>query len=467
MKGTRLYIVCFVVALIAFFVVGQRMPRRFVWEQTYLADDRQPFGCYVFDSVMRNTLPHGYRIESKTFAQILADSSAHDCNILAVSRHFDLRDTDFRALDTLLARGCKVMIATGNDNTIATDSVMAYDYGVMLNSYDYFSANYLRSELGHKVAGTISAYDTLQWHGGDMFAPADYRVLDGMLTAFILTDPHRPPHYDCLSYSYSSSVAEGVESPYYPYNEAKIKQFHKRGESAAAQLEDFIDSLSGQSCDDLQQIMHAMRLKRGKGSLYIVSTPLFFTNYGVLDPAGGGYLMRLMSEMSDRPVMRTTAYLKTAQELQAEQSPMHVFFGNRSLKSAYYMLLFTLLLFCVFKARRRQRVIPVVAPPRNRQLEFAQLIGTLYHQRGDHADLVRKRYQMFAEQVRSRLHADIFDHSADRQTIMLLARRTGIDPDSIAANLRRLRFDYHSEQGMTDAEMRWAVDCIESIAARM
>lgn len=468
MKGTRTYIACLVVAMLAFFAIGQRMPRRFTWSPTYHTTDRQPFGCYVFDSVMRTTMPHGYSVEHKTFAQIVADSSARKSNILVVANYFDLRKADITALDTLLARGSKVILAIGTNVSVAADSVLAHDYGVMLSSYDYFSINYLRNEMKRKAVGTTSVYDTIEWRGDETFAPASYRLLDGYITAYIHTDPHNPPRFTPLSFSRSSSVDVGVESPYYPYNQAKIKRLEQSDDdSASVRLERFRDSLYGFQTYDEQPIMLAARLKHAGGSLLIVSTPLFFTNYGVLDPVGCGYLMRLMTEIADRPVIRTTAYSKTADELQAESSPMRVFFAHRSLKAAYYMLLFTLLLFCVFKARRRQRVIPVVEPPRNRQLEFAQLIGTLYHQRGDNADLVRKKYQMFAEQVRSRLHADIFDHSADSRNIPLIARHTGIDADTIAANLRRLRLDYHCEDSMADSELQWAVDCMENMTKRL
>lgn len=468
MKGTRTYIICLVVATLAFFAIGQRMPRRFTWSSTFLPTDRQPFGCYVFDSVMHTTLPLGYSVQHKTFAQIAADSSARKKNILIASNYLDLHKADITALDTLLARGCKVMIAFGTNISISTDSILAHDYGVMLSEYDYFSINYLRNEMKRKAVGTTSVYDTIEWRGDETFGPASYRLLDGYITAHIHTDPHNPPRFTPLSYAYSSVVAAGVESAYYPYNQAKIKRLERSNDdSASVQLERFRDSLYGQPCNDVQPIMLATRLERASGSLFIVSTPLFFTNYGVLDPVGCSYLMRLMTEIADRPIVRTIAYSKTATELRIEASPMRVFFAHRSLKSAYYLLLFTLLLFCVFKARRRQRVIPVVEPPRSRQLEFAQLIGTLYHQRGDNADIVRKKYQMFAEQVRSRLHADIFDHSADSHNIPMIARHTGIDADTIAANLRRLRLDYHCEGRMDDSEMHWAVDCMDNMAKHL
>lgn len=84
-------------------------------------------------------------------------------------------------------------------------------------------------------------------------------------------------------------------------------------------------------------------------------------------------------------------------------------------------------LFMIFTARRRQRVIPIVEKPKNRSLEFIQLIGTLYYQRHDHADLVRKKFRFFAEEVRRNAGIDIGDVNQGDADCRALAEITGMD----------------------------------------
>lgn len=40
-------------------------------------------------------------------------------------------------------------------------------------------------------------------------------------------------------------------------------------------------------------------------------------------------------------------------------------------------------------------------------MEFTELIGTLYFQKKDHADLVHKKYIYFAEELRREIQVDV------------------------------------------------------------
>ena len=63
MKSNRLFIVV-IIALMAVMLLFQiNAPTRFQWDdfsQSYKS--KQPFGCYVMDSVLRASLPQGYEV---------------------------------------------------------------------------------------------------------------------------------------------------------------------------------------------------------------------------------------------------------------------------------------------------------------------------------------------------------------------------------------------------------------------
>ena len=46
----------------------------------------------------------------------------------------------------------------------------------------------------------------------------------------------------------------------------------------------------------------------------MVSTPLLFTNYGVLDGKNAAYIFRLLSQMGEFPIIRTEGYLEEVTE---------------------------------------------------------------------------------------------------------------------------------------------------------
>ena len=61
MKGHGKFIIAILLMLAVVLVIEYRMPRHFIWQPTFSYTDAQPFGCMVFDSVMKASMPHGYK----------------------------------------------------------------------------------------------------------------------------------------------------------------------------------------------------------------------------------------------------------------------------------------------------------------------------------------------------------------------------------------------------------------------
>jgi hypothetical protein len=123
------------------------------------------------------------------------------------------------------------------------------------------------------------------------------------------------------------------------------------------------------------------------------------TNYMTLNGNGWALQGRLMDRLKANPVIRIEAYMSaTAQE---ESSPFYVLLREPPLRWSFYLALLGILLFCVFTARRRQRAIPVLTKPQNRNLEFVQLVGSLYWQEHWNPGLLAKKLAYTEEMIRS------------------------------------------------------------------
>ena len=73
MKSRGKFIIGILLMLVAVLVIEYRMPRRFIWQPTFSHSDAQPFGCLVFDSVMKASLPNGYTVDRRTLFQLFQD----------------------------------------------------------------------------------------------------------------------------------------------------------------------------------------------------------------------------------------------------------------------------------------------------------------------------------------------------------------------------------------------------------
>ena len=202
-------------------------------------------------------------------------------------------------------------------------------------------------------------------------------------------------------------------------------------------------------------------MKYGKGELFLSCEPLLLTNYGILDSQINGLIFRIMSQFRGLPVVRVEGYMPKSEE--QASSPFRFFFQHRALRWAVYLALLGVLLFCVFYARRRQRVIPVVKEPDNKSLEFVRLIGTLYHQRHVNRDLLQKKYDYFCETLRRQLMIDIEDLTSNADIVRQIAQHTGLETAEVQTIIDRINRYLGTQDELTDAMLRQAIDNMDKI----
>ncbi|HEX8428578.1 DUF4350 domain-containing protein [Hymenobacter sp.] len=192
-----------------------------------------------------------------------------------------------------------------------------------------------------------------------------------------------------------------------------------------------------------------VRVPHGQGHIYLCTVPLAFTNYFALQPRTGNFAFAALSYL---PVGRTVwwdEYQK--QGRQGEQSLLRVLMAHDALRRALYSSLLGALLFVLFEARRRQRVIPILKPLPNTTLLFTRTVASLYRQGNSHALIAEKKIQLFLEHLRTRLHEPSLDLN-DEVARERLAQKTGIPRPEVDALVRRINFLLTAPQ-VSDADL--------------
>ena len=409
----------FVVAFLVFvFLLEWNAPSKFVWNPTFNHYDKQPFGCAVFDSLMKKSTPAGYVVTRKTFPQLEREGYGKKPHaFLVMASSIELTETDLRVLDKLLKNGNKVFIATSYLNP---DSLFP-DLNVSMDGTGAFSPLQVQAALKHQSI----LYDTLGWTQQVPYQEKEYHVysamtgsnvdIEGKVTCDTLLSGWVPKEY--------SDSTEGYWAP------------------------------------------RVVSVKRGKGELFLSCEPLLMTNYGILDTQTNGLIFRLMSQFRGLPIIRTEAY---GPETEFEtDTPLRFWLQNEPLRWALYLTLGGLLLFCVFYARRRQRVIPVVEEPANRSLEFVKLIGTLYHQKHINRDLLQKKYSYFGETLRRMTMIDVEDVESRKENIAQIAIRTGMPEAEVRMILDRVERYLQDNVEVKDAALRKAIDGMDMIINKL
>lgn len=454
MKSSRNFLFAMLVLFVLFCLLQVNLPKKFVWSPTFSHVDKQPFGCFVFDSVLTQSLPNGYHVTKKTFFQLDQEHAKEKISVLMVVDQQDLKQLDVKYLCNIARRGGKVMVVASssfddgrNADTVVVDE-LERTFKVKIEDGLYFS---LRGILAGLKAHDNDMYDTIYWNNREtMYAAQSYRMFYNMVGGTLFVDS--VPKVKRLAYTLS---AAGYD---YKLDSLYVGDF-TRFDTIVDEKEriERIDTFA------IKKVPTAVSVPYGKGEVIFVSSPLLFTNYGMLEGNTFVYIFRLMSYLADLPVYRTEAYVKTDAMLVAEQSPFREFIKRPPLRWALYLALLGVALFMIFTARRRQRVIPIMSKPANRSLEFIQLIGTLYYQRKDHVDLVRKKFKLFAEELRKTAGVDISDVNTDDREYLLLAEKTGMNSDRLKKVIRQIRLVLHSEGNISVEEMRSLIDAMDTI----
>jgi hypothetical protein len=459
--GNKLYFLLLAVFLLLVFLFEYYTPVKFEWRPTFGKYDKQPFGSYVFDDVMSSSV-EGYQVVNKTFYQLYMESpdatpeeeyprfdgeeeqaeefeekaeeeeiimdeepDTHSPfpvsirplprekrrGILITEDKIPFTEVDRMALFNLLKQGHKVMLCLTSFPSLLQDSLY---FSEEYKPHLYYRAMQQYAKKGHRRDSLFFGVDSL----------------------------HPEQVYEVYPHLHPVCLKEGRTRHLWQEERDSVLQTRIRCDSMEILVR------------DKQGGAKVMRLRIGEGELFLVSTPLMFTNYGLLDGSNASYAFRLLSYMEGVPVMRLESYGITG----ASNSQLRYLLSRPPLQWALYAALFTLLLFMFFAAKRRQWVIPVVRPPANETLRFTQLIGNLYYQKKDYKDLLSRKYHYFHTEVKRLNGLDLQSGEPDGELGRRLAEKTGQDPHEVWPAFRELKYLLREDSPADEAAMLRSID---------
>jgi hypothetical protein len=177
-----------------------------------------------------------------------------------------------------------------------------------------------------------------------------------------------------------------------------------------------------------------------KGTFFIHTAPITFTNLFLLYESNRQYFEKLMSLLPKdaKKIVWDDYYLQHYynNDPQQRQGLLSVILKYDNFKWAFWITLLLLSLYLVTEVKRRQRIIPEYAKPKNESLAFVTTIGKLYYEKGDHKNLADKLTQYFLDHVRTdyKLSTTEINNSFEQQ----LAAKSGKDITEIKAILEMM-----------------------------
>lgn len=194
----------------------------------------------------------------------------------------------------------------------------------------------------------------------------------------------------------------------------------------------------------------------GKGQFLLHTTPIAFTNLHLLKKQGLDYASKSFSHLKkgkiywdERPYNPFANYADGSGggTRSQNESPLKYILSQPALAWAWYSLLGMAVMYLIFRAKRRQRVIPVLEKNTNTSLEFIGTIGRLFFLQNDHRHLAAQKMRLFLIFVRE--HYRMPTKDLNEQFAKSLAIRSNVSEELIT---KIIYINYNIERSGTITE---------------
>lgn len=388
-KRSKIILGIFAVVLVSIIVTEIARPKPLNWRPSYAAADKIPFGCFVLYNELPNLFAQSEiaTVDETVYDVLLKRDSTERSNYLFINDNVQLDKQETNQLLNYVAQGNDVFLAA--------------------SSFSYFLKDTLNIDIDYEYSlleDTVSVQLTHK-----KFAAETFQFSRGMNKA----------HFTSVD-SLRTTILGHLE-------------FERKNE------------LTGE-VEELVRRPNFVKTAFGEGQFYINTTPQAFSNYYMLK-GNKNYVANAFSYLTNDKLYWDN-YKKAGRIV--IDSPMRFVLNQSALKWGYYLTIIGLLLFVLFKAKREQRIIPVVKPLENSSVEFARTVGSLYHQNKDYTDLITKKLSYFLSFLRNQYFLDT--STLNEKTIQTLAAKSGKSLEEVKKLLEYILYlknkAMHSEQDL-------------------
>jgi len=412
-SNTRIIVVIALIAIGGLVVFLLSSTRELRWSETYRPDDKNPYGASVFYTLLGHAAgPGGLTKITDTLAHELPDNPTLKIdNYVFIGHTAYLDSADTEKLIRFLRAGNRVFFITTDIGNRLLDSLV-----VLPEELERESA---------EVYLTVPEEETYPWIEDEI--EDEYEYADPAIPHFFNT-------WDSIAYV----GLNGLDLP-----DARLDRLyqHERMNYDWTSLNVSLQGRDGRLASHLGYLNKSdpnfISVPFEKGTIYIHTTPLAFTNYHLMNDTVHQYARSAMHHLGNGSIYwdeenRTfdwKAFHRSATDMLPDEGALEFILSERTLRTAWYLLLAGGLLYLIFGARRKQRIIPIRDNVDNTSIEYAEVISQLFMKQSDHTKLIELKMELFRSHLRDRFMIKLPAHQEDTDDAFFLsaASRSGVD----------------------------------------
>ncbi|MFP5041685.1 hypothetical protein [Parasediminibacterium sp. JCM 36343] len=355
MKNTIIYVVIALLVLVMAIFLFVEPSRKIDTHITLSRKDKIPYGTYTAFNALQTLFPYSkIKVNTVVPTDWEVINNKQDSQVLIiVNSYFNPSETDLDYLVGFAQKGNQVLISALQMNDIACKFFKVQQNNYYNNSYISFAGN---EEATRKFDSLQVSLDSNTFTGNRFYS---YSGIG----------------YDNHFYTYDSSFAYTLG--YDAHNKPNF-----------------------------------LGMNAEKGSIYLHSAPIAFTNLFLLWHQNHGYLELILSLLPAKPkkIVWDEYFLNKKyvndDDTDNSNSLLSVILKYENFRWAFWLAIAVVLFFIVTEAKRKQRLIPVYKKPANESLAFVTTVGKLYYEKGDHKNLAEKMTLFFLDYVRQQYKID-------------------------------------------------------------
>lgn len=383
-----------VLLLLSIFFINNSQKDKWRWELTYKEDDKNPYGMYVLHELLKN---FGMQMtDLKDYVSKSLPQDVRGANYVFVGEALYLDSLDTQRLMKFASNGNRVFISSEVVPFILFNAI--YDntcQSFMYNKYNYsdqrdrlitlnFTHPKLREEKPFEYP-FVMQYDTMHKYWYTIDTTTACTRLDGQISVLGLVNDFKA---------------------------------------------------------------NFIKIRVGEGEIYLHSTPLAFTNYHLVNDTSLRYAQKVFSHLNPSGAIywdvRGRVARKVGESMNRrnrgerggnqnprleEDSPLKYVLSEPALRWAWYLFLGLIVTYMIFHAKRKQRIIPILAKKKNASLEFVRTVGQMYFIQNDSSGLCELKIKQFRTFVKERYHLSA--REMNEEFIQTLAQKAAIPSERI------------------------------------
>lgn len=171
-----------------------------------------------------------------------------------------------------------------------------------------------------------------------------------------------------------------------------------------------------------KQHINFVKINHAYGQVFLHLQPMAFTNFSLLKNNNKKYAAAILSYLPNDTIFYDS---RNKKRTELGSSPLRFVLSQPALKWAWILGLIALLIFILFNAKRKQRIVKIIKPLENSTIAFTKTIGNLYYETKDHNNLIDKKTTYFLESIRRKYYLDT--QLLDEKFVKNLALKSGKD----------------------------------------